>query len=215
MIAMADVTISPAGLRIIKLLVGNPPQTIADLIRATGVTRTAVTEQLDELVAAGLCGTRNAAAERPRPAPPPATKPPSAALVLLFAGNQRLVVPAIWRAIHEVGGEELDRKVLKRVSRTLADYYNSKITAKRPQDRLRQLIDQLAAEGGLLEAVEDDEGQVVLCKRSCPFISMVDEERSVCHIDQEMMAAVVGRPVRQIACRHDGAPCCKFEIVGE
>ena len=52
------------------------------------------------------------------------------ALALLFAGNQRLVVPAIWRAIRELGGEDMARKVLKRVSRTLAEHYSS-------QDRRR------------------------------------------------------------------------------
>ena len=51
---MADATVSAAGLRIVKLLVGNPPQTVSDLIDTTGVTRTAVTEQLNELVAAGF-----------------------------------------------------------------------------------------------------------------------------------------------------------------
>ena len=50
---MPDAIISAAGLRIVKLLVGNPPQTVSDLIGATRVTRTAVTEQLNELVAAG------------------------------------------------------------------------------------------------------------------------------------------------------------------
>jgi DeoR family transcriptional regulator, suf operon transcriptional repressor len=209
---MSDVSISPAGLRIIKLLVGNPPQTIAQLIRATGVTRTAVTEQLDELLAAGFV-ERNTERSTGRGRPRHLFKPTNAALVLLFAGNQRLLVPAIWQAIHDLGNEEFCRKVLERVSRTLADHYNSKITAKRPRDRLRQFIALLVAEGGLLEVLEDAEGRVALNKRSCPFISMIDDKRSVCFIDQEMLSAVVGRPIRQTACRHDGAPCCKFEIV--
>ncbi len=208
---MADVSISPAGLRIVKLLVGRAPQTVADLIGATGVTRTAVTEQLDDLTAAGFV-ERETERRCGRGRPRHRYKPTQAALVLLFSGNQRLVVPAIWRAVRELGGEELSRKVLKRVSRALAEYYNNRINAKRPQDRLRQLVHLLGAEGELLEAVEDDRGQMVLYKRSCPFISMVDQQRSVCHIDQEMMNTVVGRPVRQTACRHDGDPCCKFEI---
>ena len=211
---MSDASVSPSGLRIVKLLVGNPPQSIADLIQATGVTRTAVTEQLDELLRAGFVerdSQRLAGRGRPRHL----YKATPAALTMLFAGNQRLVVPAIWQAIDQLGGEELTRKVLQRVSRTLADYYNSKITAKKPPDRLRQFIGQLAAEGGLVEAAKDNQGQVVLKKRSCPFVSMIDEKRSVCYIDLEMISAVVGRPVRQTACRHDGDPCCKFAIVDE
>ena len=55
---MVHATVTPAGLRVVKLLVGNPPQSIADLMDATGVTRTAVTEQLNELVAAGFVERR-------------------------------------------------------------------------------------------------------------------------------------------------------------
>jgi DeoR family transcriptional regulator, suf operon transcriptional repressor len=209
---MSEATISAAGLRIVKLLVGNPPQTVSDLIRVTGVTRTAVTEQLNELVAAGFV-ERDTERLSGRGRPRHLYKAADAALVLLFASNQRLVVPAIWQAIHSVGGDELISKVLKRVSRTMAEHYNRQITAKKPHERLQQLMKLLMAEGGLIEAVEDADGQLVLHKRSCPFISMVDERRSVCYIDQEMMSAVVGRPVRQMACRHEGAPCCTFEIV--
>jgi predicted ArsR family transcriptional regulator len=211
---MPDATISAAGLRVMKLLVGNPPQTISDLIRAAGVTRTAVTEQLNELVAAGFV-ERSMERLPGRGRPRHRYKATDAALVLLFASNQRLVVPAIWRAIDEFSDDELADKIRKRVSHLLAEHYSAKITAKRPTERLRQFFDLLTAEGGLIEVVEGDRGQLVLCKRSCPFISMADQQRSVCHIDQDMMSAVVGRSVRQTACRHEGAPCCTFEVVGE
>jgi DeoR family transcriptional regulator, suf operon transcriptional repressor len=211
---MSDITVSAAGLRVIKLLVGNPPQTISDLVRAIDVTRTAVVEQLNELLAAGFV-ERAAQRLTGRGRPHHLYKATDAALVLLFPGNQRLVAPAIWRAIRDVGGDEMVKKVVKRVGRTLAEYYSGKITAKKPQERLRQLITLLTAEGGLVDAAESGKRQLVLRKRSCPFISMVDEHREVCRVDQEMLSAVVGRPVRQTACRHEGAPCCTFEIVGE
>lgn len=211
---MSDPTISAASLRVIKLLVGNPPQTVSGLIRITGVTRTAVAEQLKELLAAGFV-ERDKEPVAGRGRPRHLYKATNAALRLLFASNQRLVVPAIWQAIREVGGDDMSGKVLKRVSRSLAEYYNGKITAKRPRERLKQLIKLLADEGGLIEAVEGDTGQWLVHKRSCPFISMVDDHRSVCHIDLDMMSAIVGRPVRQTACRHDGDPRCSFEIVDE
>jgi predicted ArsR family transcriptional regulator len=208
---MPDATISAAGMRIIKLLVGNPPQTVVDLIRTTGVTRTAVTEQLNELVALGFIERstdRLAGRGRPRHL----YKATQAALSLLFTNNQRLLIPAIWKALYELGGEQLTQKILKHVSRQLADYYSSKITAKKPKERLRQFVDILVAEGGLLDVIEDEDGQMLLYRRSCPFISMLDANRSVCRIDQELLNAVVGRPVRRVSCRHDGAPCCRFEI---
>lgn len=207
-------SISPASLRVVKLLVGNPPQTVSGLIRITGVTRTAVAEQLKELLAAGFV-EREKEPTATRGRPRHLYKATDAALRLLFSSNQRLLVPAIWRAVREIGGEDLSDQVLKRVGLLLADHYNTKITAKKPRERLKQLMKLLSDEGGLIEAVEEGDGCWSVHKRSCPFISMVDEHRSVCHIDIDMMSAVVGRPIRQTACRHDGDPRCSFEIVGE
>ena len=209
---MPDPTVSAAGMRVVKLLVGNPPQTVADLIKVTGVTRTAVTEQLNELVASGFVerGTERLSGRgRPRHL----YSATDASLLLLFANNQRLVVPAIWQAIEELGGPKLTKKVLHHVSRTMAEHYKRKIRAKNPQERLRKFSELLREEGGLVEAVAEESGQFTLRKRSCPFFSMLDENRSVCSVDQEMMSEVVGCPVRRTACRYEGDPCCTFEVV--
>ena len=207
---MAEATVSTAGLKIVKLLVGNPPFSVTDLVQASGVTRTAVTEQLHELVTAGF--VEQSAERLPgRGRPRYLFKATNDALVLLFSSNQRLVVPAIWKAIYDIGGDQLKGKVLKKVSRILANHYNSKVTAKKPEDRLRQLMSILIDEGGILEAIEED-GKLVVYKRSCPFISMVDANRTICSVDLDMMSQVVGRHVLRTACRHDGDPCCKIEI---
>jgi len=210
---MPDATISAAGLRVVKLLVGSAPRTVADLIRATGVTRTAVTEQLNELVAAGFV-ERSTERLPGRGRPRHLYKATDASLLVLFANSQRLVVPAVWQALRETGGEKLVKDVLRRVSLLLADHYNRRIRATEPKARLGELIDLLCQEGGLVEAVEEN-GQLVMYKRTCPFISMLDEKRSICSVDLEMMSSVVGRPVQRTACRHDGAPCCTFEIAHE
>jgi predicted ArsR family transcriptional regulator len=200
-------------MRVIKLLVGKPPQTVVDLIDATGVTRTAVTEQLNELVAAGLVerGTERLPGRgRPRHV----YKASSACLSLLFANSQSLVVPAIWRAIGRIGGDKLTKKVVGRVSLDLADHYKRRITARKPEERLRQLTGLLCDEGGLAETVQEN-GKLLMRKRSCPFVSMIDEKRIVCCVDLEMMSEVVGRRVRLVACRHEGDPCCIVEIVSD
>ena len=49
-----NITSHYPGLRIVKLLAGQSPKTVASLIRSMGITRTAVTEQLNDLVGAGL-----------------------------------------------------------------------------------------------------------------------------------------------------------------
>ncbi|MGO8690636.1 MAG: helix-turn-helix transcriptional regulator [Thermoguttaceae bacterium] len=210
-VPVPEVIVSGAGLRIIKFLVGKPPQTINDLMRASRVTRTAVKEQLNDLESAGLAEcTMEHLSGRGRPRRRyGATR---AALALLFASNQRLVVPAIWQALEEVGGRELNKKILRRTSRILANYYNARISATEPRQRLQQFVDLLRADGGLLEL--HSEGQhLALYKRTCPFIAMFDDTRNVCSLDLDMIRSVVGAPVRQAASRHDGEPCCVFELV--
>ena len=105
---VSEAAVTAAGMRIVKLLVGNPPQTVSDLIETTNVTRTAVTEQLNELAAAGFV-ERTVERLPGRGRPRHLYQATPAALLLLFASNQRLVVPAIWQAIDELGGEKLTR----------------------------------------------------------------------------------------------------------
>lgn len=210
---MSDVAISPAAMRIIKLLVGKPPQTVADLIEATQVTRTAVTEQLNELVAAGLVERRMQRLPG-RGRPRHVYSATTSALLLVYTESQRLVLPSIWRAIHEVGGRELAEQIIQSVSKRLVEHYSRRITAKSPKERLEQFVHILREEGGLLE-LEEENGQLKLKQRSCPFIIMFEENRSSCLLDIQIMESVIGAPVKQIASRHDGDPCCEFTLANK
>ncbi len=202
-------------MRFVNLLVGNPPQNVDQLVEATGVTRTAVTEQLNELVAGGFLQRdmeRLAGRGRPRYVYSVTDK----ALNELFAGNQWLVVPALWRAIEDVGGAKLKGQVLRRVSRALANHYRGKIQGNSPAQRLREMAQLLRKEeGNLIEIEESGDGRLAVHRRSCSFYSMFEESRAVCQVEGKMWSAVVGAPVRRTAGRHDGAPCCVFEVAGD
>jgi predicted ArsR family transcriptional regulator len=198
-------------MRIVKLLIGKPPLTVAQMMDDAGVTRTAITEQLDELVATGFVErTIQRLPGRGRPRHLYSTT--TAAMLLLFASNQRLVVPAIWKALDELGGHDLIGKVLRRVTRQLIEHYRPLVSGETPQERLRQMTQLLTEEGHLVEIVEDGQGTLTMRKRSCPFISMYEEMRSVCDVDLDLMSAIVGARVERTSCRHDGAPCCTFEL---
>lgn len=207
----SETAVTEAGMRIVRLLVGNRPQSVADLMKATGVTRTAITEQLNELLAAGFV---DRITEPPvgRGRPRHLYFATNDSLLSLFASDQRQLVPAIWAAIAEIGGQEFKRKVLKRVSRKMANHYRPRITGKTPRDRLMQMAELLREEGNLVEIEEDGAGQVVLRRRSCPFFSMFEDTRSVCAVDHEMLRLIVRASVRRLACRHDGDPCCCFAV---
>jgi predicted ArsR family transcriptional regulator len=203
--------VSTAGMRIIRLLMGNPPQTMTQLIRSTGVTRTAVTEQLNELVASGFV-ERSTEHLQGRGRPRHLFRTTEAALLLFFPRDQQLAVSCLWKAIEDVGGEELRTKILRKFGRILAEHYNRRVTAKKPEERLRQFADVLCKEGSLIEAKQTN-SHLTMFKRSCPFICLTDDKHSICVVDQDMMTHIIGRPVRRIASRHDGAPCCTVEIV--
>jgi DeoR family transcriptional regulator, suf operon transcriptional repressor len=204
-------SVSAAGMRIVRLLVGNPPRTVSELIKTTGVTRTAVTEQLNELVAAGFV-ERKVERLPGRGRPRHLYSASSASLLALFASNEQLLVPAIWKAIEEVGGQALIADVLKRVSLGLAEHYRRRVTGKDPAMRLREMAELLREEGRVVD-ITGTSDQPILVKRSCAFFSMFEERRAVCLVDEGLMSAVVGCPVRRVACRHDGDPCCSFEII--
>ncbi len=207
---MPSATVSTAGMRIVKLLVGREPRTVDDLMRATRVTRTSVGVQLNELVNDGFVervSERLSGRGRPRHRYSVTQK----SLLLLAGYDQQAVVPAMWRAMEEVGGENLVQEILQRVSQFLADCYICRMTTRDPEERFRQLARLFRKEGAIVDIAKKD-GLLVLHRRSCPFISMFEEGRSVCAAEQMMMNTVVGCPVKKIKSRHDGHPCCGYAI---
>ncbi len=210
---MFDPIVGTAAMRLVKLLVGNPPQSIEDLIEATGLTRTAVNEPLRELVAAGFV-RRGVEQSSGRGRPPYLYSVTDAALAQLFSGGQSLVAPALWRTIQDIGDIKLKKQVFEQVSRTLVDHYRRQIQGRAPAQRFRELAKVFReAEGNVVEMETGDAGQLMMRRRSCSFFTMSEESRAICHIDEEMVSAIVGAPVRRTACRHDGDACCVFEIV--
>ncbi|MCS7304675.1 MAG: MarR family transcriptional regulator [Thermoguttaceae bacterium] len=207
---MADSLVTPAGMKILKILVGNAPQTVSELIRKTGVTRTAITEQLNELMAAGFV-QRTVQPVSGRGRPRYLYSVTHTALIALFPGSAHLVVPAIWRAIRKIGGQKLIHQIIQEVTEELVSYYSERITARQPEKRLRQLLELWRQEGCVLD-VSERNGHITIQKRSCPFLSMYEASGDICYVDLELMSAIVGHPVRRVTSRHEGAPCCSFEL---
>ncbi|MBN1909524.1 MAG: MarR family transcriptional regulator [Pirellulales bacterium] len=213
---MSDVMVSIPAMRLVRLLVGREPQSVADLIDAAGVTRTAVTEQLAELVAAGFV-RRTTERHIGRGRPRHLFQATNAVLFLLLnaqEGEQNPVGPILWRAIRSVGGQSLVEQVIDAAASELAETYARRITATAPEKRLAQMAELLTDEGLVVEVEADQgKGSVVLRKRSCSLIGLFEDCQSVCSLDERVISKVVGQPVRRIACRHEGDACCVFELI--
>gem|GEM_PF-488441 len=203
-------SISPVGLRIMRLLIGHPPRTMTELIDGIGVTRTAITEQLNGLITSGyIVQTMERLSGRGRPRY--LFSATQLALKQLFEGNQDRVVPAIWRALRKHGSPEIIQKVGEEVADELADYFNRQMTAVGPKERLKEFI-EIICKGGSLGMYREEDGDPIFDRLGCPFISMYDGTEILCEIDRMTMTKVVGAEVERIRYRQEGSPCCCFRI---
>ncbi len=117
---------------VVQLLAGKPPQTIFDLIKSTGLTRTAITEQLNDPVALGFVERTSCCPGRGRPRH--LFSLTTAALQALFAGNQRLLVPSrSGERSRRLGAPSSVNRVLDRVSSIPARHYRRNISGKKPR----------------------------------------------------------------------------------
>jgi predicted ArsR family transcriptional regulator len=204
--------VSGAGLRIIRLLIGKPPQTITELVEALNVTRTAVTEQVNELVAIGfLEQTLEHNGGRGRPCY--RFSATDLAMRKLFEGLQDVVVPSAWRAIRKRLGDKILHQICYDIACDLAESYARQLTTSTPKERIHEFVSFLVRNGRLVECQECD-GNIIIKKFNCPFISMVEDTRTVCYIDQLCMQLLSGEEtsVELTENRLDGQTCCTFLI---
>jgi predicted ArsR family transcriptional regulator len=204
--------VSGAGLRIIRLLVGKPPQTITELVQALNVTRTAVTEQVNELVAIGFLEQKlehNGGRGRPCYL----FSATDLAMQKLFEGLHDIVVPSIWRAIRKRLGDKILNQICYDIAQDLATSYARQLTSSTPKERIHEFVSYLKHKGRLVECQECD-GNIMIKKFNCPFISMVEDTRTVCYIDQLCLQLLSGEEtsVEVTENRLDGQTCCTFLV---
>ena len=204
-------SISAVGTRIMRLLIGQPPKKMSELIEATGVTRTAISEQLNELISSGYVQQRQERLSG-RGRPRYLYSATELALKNLFESYQNILVPATWRAIKKYCGDSMLYKVCDDISTELAEHYNNQILSEEPKDRLQELTD-LVCRSGRLGACRVEGGVLEYDKLSCPFVSMYDDSGLVCEIDRLLMSKIVKAPMERIRCRLVGDPCCTFRVI--
>lgn len=182
---------------------------MAQLTRASGVTRTAVIEQLNELMAQGYVARRVDKTQR-RGRPRHLYSATDVAIERIFPPSPH-ILPAVVQAIESCGGPQLRREVFSHLGKVLAQRYRPKVQALAPRDRLEQLS-QLLGYDGVLTSVEVHDGKLMLRERSCPFINMLDCDRTACEMESAMIADLVGCKVTLAECRLDGCPSCLFQL---
>lgn len=201
--------ISPAAYRILRLLVGKPPQSIAQLTKASGVTRTAVIEQLNELMAKKYVEREvDKGPRRGRPRHLYTSTP--LALDRVFPPSRHLL-SSLMQAIEACGGVELRDGVFAQLANILAVRYLPELAGLESTERLERLVQILRSEGAVVD-LEVVDGHLSLRERSCPFVGLVDEDRAACEMEQQLLSGLIGSPVIRTECRLDGCNSCVFQL---
>jgi len=196
-----------AGMRIMESLVGVAPRTISELTQELGVTRTAVTEQLDELVADGYVSRVSEKTDhRGRPQYRYEVTPKG--MTRFFPENQHLLVPAVWSSLVEIGGLDLLNEVICKTSEKLSLPVKQNLP-------WRERVNLLVRKGGFDSCEFQPDGTALLTKRTCKFYSMYENSGTVCEIHLQTLARILGVHVTHVASRHENAPCCQFRVEKE
>lgn len=208
---MTEMYITSAGMRIINLLVGQPPQAIAEMINSLNVTRTAITEQLSELIEAGYVErTVEKLSSRGRPRHRYGVT--DLALTVLFPGNQGVVVPALWKHLEMTCGLAVSEKIQEAIALDLAATFKKIVDGTSLEERLEQFYKELNARKVVTEVRTNENGKTELVWKTNPFISMQDGTDRYNKIATRMVSEILGVPVKLTASRLSGNFCDVYEI---
>lgn len=208
---MTEMYITSAGMRIINLLVGQPPQAIAEMIESLNVTRTAITEQLSELIEAGYVErTVEKLSSRGRPRHRYGVT--DLALTILFPGNQGVVVPSLWKRLEMTCGLSISEQIQEAIALDLAATYKKSVDGDTLPERLDQFCKELNARKIVSEVRKNEKGATELVWKTNPFISMQDGTDRYNKIATRMVSEILGVSVKLTASRLSGNYCDIYEI---
>jgi len=193
--------------------------TILDLLRKRGamsvpemaelmeVTATAVRQRLTRLMAQGFIDRETVRAGRGRP---------SHNYVLTDKGRRKSganfadLSIALWQEIREIRDPEIRRGLVQRISRRLAEMYESEVHATTVAARMEQLA-ELFSKRRIPFEVTHEGGLPILTALACPYLDLAEQDRSICAMERMLFSELLGESVRLSKCRLDGDACCTFE----
>jgi predicted ArsR family transcriptional regulator len=110
-------------------------------------------------------------------------------------------------------GEELLRFLIVRISDQLSTSYVESGQSS-PEARLARLKQALTDRGFSPEITQED-GQVRIRLRNCPFRATALGQKSVCHLDRKLIANILGvEPVSQYTIHDGNNACCYVAALG-
>jgi predicted ArsR family transcriptional regulator len=117
---------------------------------------------------------------------------------------------ALWQEIREIRDPEIRRGLVQRISRRLAEMYESEVHATTVAARMEQLA-ELFSKRRIPFEVTHEGGLPILTALACPYLDLAEQDRSICAMERMLFSELLGESVRLSKCRLDGDACCTFE----
>lgn len=184
--------------------------TVGDLVEYTSVTATAVRQRLTRLMEHGML--QRSKVESTGRGRPTHKYQLTQAGVRSAGTNFAALAQALWDEIRDLKAPEVQRGLLDRVSRRLAESCGDEISGDTSVERMESLAEFMNVRRLPFEIEEQADGRLPVLKAlACPYPDLAERDRSICAMEKLMFSAVVGQPLRLSACRLDGDGCCTFE----
>lgn len=180
---------------------------VSDLETLLGVTRTAVRQRLNRLMAEGLIERVAEKQARGRPSHKYSLTTKGERLA---GDNYGDLVEALWDEIRLIPDTEVRRGLLKRLADRLANTYAERLGNGALAEKMRALRD-LMDEKEVPFEVDESGGLPVLTALACPYPDLAEHDRSICAMERLMISEALGESVKLSECRLDGGSCCSFQ----
>ena len=184
------------------------PAGIQELVASTGVTATAVRHRLNRLQEQNLVSRISVPQERGRPAHQYEVTRQG----LQVLGDESADLTALlWRELRKLEDDTVKQRLLASVRTALVERLGGVSTTSPLATRVQELCSSLEERGLLVESELAGELPVIR-EHSCPYLSIAQEDSTICDIEREAFSAVLQVPVALSQCRMDGHRCCEFQV---
>ncbi len=198
---------SPAR-RIIDLLFRRGRMTIAQLVENTGVTTTAIRQQVDKLLSEGWLERQR---RRGGPGRPAHVLSISEQTKRLFGRQADDLARLIVEETVARTGAETARDILKGVGRRMARMSHDQVGNGPTVERLKNLAAVMERRGMLVDTAQTESG-MSLTIFTCPYPELAGQHREICDMEREAVSELMGGPVELHRCMQDGDHCCEFSM---
>jgi len=204
------ITSSPTRTQIMQILSRDRRSTLTDLRRETGLSPTALRQQLVLLERDGLVRRALVRGRPGQPGRPPIVYQPTAAVPPASEGNVAALLSAVFRTVEEQASDRFGQ-MLEDVAGRLAAEHRHIARIPSVEARIRAA---LAVLFDVFAGAEVDgsgrEYEVII--RHCPLRPAAQEFPGLCAVTRRLLGTLVGADVTQQESIVEGDPYCRFRL---